>query len=197
MRSRYVKKCDCKSIPIIVRKVDTLQKGVLDIEIEVSCVECKRLYKEVGAKRTRMNDPDILGEIVKPLLASSSEELVENSSYSGPFPTGKKGSETGEEHGLEGSGGDTIETRESEEVPQQKEEPIGFETENPTPEIKSEEEKRDSDEAGSPDPVEKAPKKGRGRPPGKKNGSESVELAERPVGDSLEDCGVPLSDILA
>lgn len=195
MRSRYVKKCTCKSFPVITKSTENLPKSVLDIELEVTCSNCGRLYKEVNSKHTRMDKSEVLKELPMPFDHPSKEEQI---TITQPEIVDPKKWDMGEgEGGLDNNGSDNIETRESEEVSHQEKEPISFETENPTLEIKSEEEKRDSDEAGSPDPVEKAPKKGRGRPPGKKNGSESVELAERPVGDSLEDCGVPLSDILA
>jgi len=188
MRNRYVKKCKCTSFPIITKSTEYLPKGVLDIELEVTCANCGKLFKEVNSKRTRMTNPETLKEMTMPFNNQS-------------IFTDTEESETGEVDELD-NGSDNIETGKSEEVLQQEEEQTNTPTENENPEDESQDEKRDSDEAGSPDPIETPPKPRRGRPPGKNKGTESaeltdVELAERPVGDALEDCGVPIGDLLA
>ena len=196
MRNRYVKRCNCESPPVVTKSTTISLKGVLDIELNVSCPGCKKPYKEVVSKKTRMINPQISVEITKHLPGSEEigEELILDHQ---PEFTDAEESGTGVEDGLAGKGIDDIETGESEEVSGKKEEPTGTPTEVENPKNASGDKGRDSDEARSPNPFEEHAKKRRGRPPGKKEGTEPVDVVERPFEKALEDSGIPLGDILA
>lgn len=168
MRSRYVKKCKCDSNPVVTKKTVVLQKGVLDIEVIVACPMCERFYKEVGAKSTRMENPDILVE----------------TSVNVPL--------TGAKDELNGSG-ELQQDTESKEGDGKKEEPSHTAPKEKVEITESEDEGRDADECIPKDKVEEEKKPGRGRPPGKTAGDKPVY--ERTTGEALKDSGVPEGDL--
>ncbi len=196
MRNRYVKKCGCSSFVVVTKSTVISQKGVLDIELVVSCKRCKRPLKEIYSKRTRMVNPKVVNTIEKAPEMPVKEELFDkefNAVEPQKEPVIIEYNETEEianEQAVNRSNG--VPERESEEVTVEKEKPNDH---APEAETKSEfpDEERDRDEGGTPDKVQTQEEGRLDRTPGKAVGT--ADVSNRSIEESAKDSGIPLSDI--
>lgn len=177
MRNRYVKKCECDSNPVVMKKTVTLRNNVLDIEVTVSCPECGRLYKEVVAKKTRMENPDILVETGYDELLIDSDDTGANDESNGAGEL-QQNTESAEGNGK----------KEESPSPAKKEKAEVVEPEDPG---------RDADEGVSEDEIKEEKKKGPGRPRGKTARDKNIDVPvyEKTTEEALEDSGVPKEDL--
>jgi cobalamin biosynthesis protein CobT len=177
MRNRYVKKCACDSNPVVLKKTVKLRKEVLDIEITVSCPECGRLYKEVVAKRTHMENPDIL-------LETGYDELLIDSDNTGAEDESNGSGELQQE--AENTEGNRQEEKSSDTAPEEK-----------TEKAEPKDPERDSDESSEKGPVEKEEAPKRRRPPGKAARDKDINkpVYEKTTEEALKDSGVPKADL--
>ncbi len=179
MRSRYVKKCKCEEMqPVITKRTSTLKKGVLDIDLEVSCALCSRSYMEVPPKRTRMEDPQTSIELPESIEVDEAEIDTEEVAIEPD------------------DGGDVNPEVESSKEPVEEEKQDVPEAEAKKEEavIEPSDSERDSDENTSEDPIEVAPVKRRGRPPNTAKRS-TGPVFEKSTKQALKDSGVPEGDL--
>lgn len=108
MRSRYVSKCKCKKSPVVSKELCILKKGVLDIEITVKCSLCEKPYMEVGPKRTRMIDSEIVKEAI-----TIPEEIINEPENTGAIDQENKG-----------TAGQILEEKQDGNESEKKEEPV-------------------------------------------------------------------------
>ena len=181
MRNRYVKKCRCDSNPVVTKKTATLRKNVLDIDISVLCPECGRDYKEVPPKRTRMENPEILVEVIDPHKPGESPDY--------PADTGVEDESNG--------AGELQQNTESAEGNGKKEESPSTPKKEKAEVAKAKDPGRDADEGITEDKVEEEKKKGPGRPRGKAARDKNIDVPvyEQTTEEALEDSGVPEEDL--